>query len=141
MTALPVLPARDISVITSNPSSEVEVLMYSGRRNPHLSLAEWLKDEKMGLVLKNISAKLTRESSNGFLNDALTDPAFPRLGYQGVKIIDREGLVFPKGAIVYLGKSAQGYPVRLQDQVHFVWDQDAQNISEMIHHFAIQSLK
>lgn len=80
--------------------SEVQILLYSGRRNPSFELRSLLENSDLKAAfseMKSQLAGLRRNSSS-------TDQESPRfyLGYQGIQIIDREGLVSEKNSMIRL---------------------------------------
>lgn len=81
---VPAAPAR----------SEVEVMMYSGRRNPRYRLKDMLKDKGFRATVLGTKERL----ENGVDMHAMS--VTPTNGGQRFLIIDREGLVFEKGTSV-----------------------------------------
>lgn len=71
--------------------STVELLLYSGRRNPKVSLKSLLTDPELAKKLQRVPGQMLAISS---LSEA---PRIPQFEYAGAVIDDREGLVFPKG--------------------------------------------
>lgn len=78
-------------------NSEVEILIYSGRRNPRVPLAAFLQSGSLGSSLQSLAKRLELIGSEV---SPLYKPS--RLGYNGLLIYDREGMVFPKGTTVHL---------------------------------------
>lgn len=100
------LELPDISELTNtarvvpiaSPNSEIEILIYSGRRNPRLSLEAFLESGSMEVSLLQGLAKRLESASL-----AVPLPRKPsRLGYNGILIFDHQGILFPKGTTVHL---------------------------------------
>lgn len=79
--------------------SEVRVLLYSGRRNPSYELRELLKHES----LRSAFSKIKSELDGLRKNSAQPNQEPPRfhLGYQGVQVFDREGLISEDGSLIH----------------------------------------
>ncbi len=92
--------ALDFSAVEA--PSEVEVLAYSGRPNPKISLSEALSDPAIAQLL---AAKSNQYG--GMIQLALHQLATPHLGASGVVIRDHQGLVFAPGTVVYFPVTAQ----------------------------------
>lgn len=106
MTAPPVLSTKlQVSLQSTlnhlkTPSS-VQLMMYSGRRNPSLPLSQ-VSHLMNHPVLQKIGSDLILGEEAG-ANLPLTENSIPKIGeYQGVQILDREGVYFPKGSIVQI---------------------------------------
>lgn len=84
--------------------SEVFVNLYSGRKNPRLSLRELLENKELKALLQNFQAQSMRPSIQSVFEEDILSGQFAsitrRLGYRGLIINDVEGLLFPAGSVV-----------------------------------------
>ncbi len=80
------------------PNSEVMILKYSGRPNPHFPLKDYLRD----LTFKNQLLSLRDGLRVAPPATAVQVSRLSKLGYSGILIVDREGLIFPKGSRVQI---------------------------------------
>lgn len=78
--------------------SEVQILLYSGRRNPSYPLKDLLERKELKAAFLKIQNELTNIQSNSLL--AVRKTPHAKLGYQGIQIFDREGLIAEKGSII-----------------------------------------
>ncbi|HMN67964.1 MAG TPA: hypothetical protein PKC28_05440 [Bdellovibrionales bacterium] len=89
----------DMNKLPEDPQeSEVVILKYSGRPNPRMKLREAMMDSDLQMqIMATRSAWLVMDPTE-------RAEAVPtkRLDGQGILVIDREGLVFEKGARVYV---------------------------------------
>lgn len=89
--------------IPVTPISKIEILKYSGRKNPTAPLAQF-ENEFTELSRK---LKISHDGQVTFANEKLnfeTESPISKLGYQGLLIHDTEGLIFPKNVTVTLFK-------------------------------------
>ncbi|MCB0421080.1 MAG: hypothetical protein KDD61_08790 [Bdellovibrionales bacterium] len=77
----------------NSTKSEVELLLYSGRRNPKIDLQELLNDPS----LKSSLTKLTDQTYQIFAKEPSELSSQRQFEFQGVRILDRQGLLFPAG--------------------------------------------
>lgn len=76
--------------------SEIMVMKYSGRPNPTMPLRDYLQNSTLVNQLKGLGSALA-------LASVQTDfQPFSKLGYNGILILDREGLIFEKGSSVQI---------------------------------------
>jgi hypothetical protein len=96
MTDLPDLTEESSSAL-DNLKSEVEILLYSGRKNPKLPLSSIAALRDVSALIKKLEQELQtqkRTSMPGVIPS--------KLGYNGILIRDSEGLMFKKGTSVHL---------------------------------------
>ncbi len=99
MTHLPELEDESgyMARVAPPQNSEVEILIYSGRKNPVLPLQAFLNSSPLEKPLKDLAQRFKERAI------VSTDIIVPsRLGYNGILIHDRQGLLFPKGTSVHL---------------------------------------
>lgn len=76
--------------------SEIIVMKYSGRPNPTMPLRNYLQNNTLVKQLTSLRSALA-------LASVQTDfQPFSKLGYTGILILDREGLIFEKGSSVQI---------------------------------------
>ncbi len=101
MTALPDLAnkPRVQTELGQNQGSSIEILKYSGRRNPQIPLSKALMNPEFSKFLKTLKMRsLQGQFQSGFAETALPSG----LGYQGMMLHDRAGEIFPKGTQVFI---------------------------------------
>jgi hypothetical protein len=81
--------------------SEVTVLMYSGRPNPRYPLKDYLGDPAFKKLLEEIRGHSLLAS----VATASQVSSMSKLGGSGILVLDREGLIFPKGYSVQIFES------------------------------------
>lgn len=92
-------------VAPPSKNSEVEILIYSGRKNPRLPLQAFLESPAHKASLRTLASRLDLEASSVLVSEKSS-----RLGYNGLLIRDHQGLVFPKGTTVHMkGKAIVAY--------------------------------
>lgn len=82
-----------------NSDSVVVLSMFSGRKNPQINLRELLKQADIALELKEISKNIRSRSIQPTRRQA-------HLGDLNLHIVDREGLLFPKGSVIRVNEWA-----------------------------------
>lgn len=114
MSELPGAANNSVLAESAEPS-EVEILLYSGRKNPRLPLKSLLGDGNTAQQLKKWSQRLqSSKMSSVVLNN------ISRLGYNGLLIRDNEGIFFDKGSFVHITSEsvvahAKGRTVMVRD--------------------------
>lgn len=104
MTALPDKPDQPSVQLEQRHTegSDIEVLKYSGRRNPRIPLSKALANPDFSQFLQ----KVKMSSLKGQFQSIVTDKTLPSgLGYQGLLLNDREGKIFPQGTQVFIRAS------------------------------------
>lgn len=96
---------RTDSLRSTAAVSEVEVLLYSGRQNPRQSLKSLLRTEVAPLL-----RKLVAEVKRGKVVRAENQNLPSKLGYNGIRIHDAEGLLLERGTSLFIkGQQVQAY--------------------------------
>lgn len=80
------------------PKSTLTVSKYSGRPDPQYALADYLKNP----ATKNALLAIATTAKAAPLATEFHVQQMSRLGYRGIVINDREGLVFPKGTRIQI---------------------------------------
>lgn len=94
--------------------SEVEILIYSGRTNPKVPLEAFIASAVNSSILQKVAQRLEAATAG------VVDTVIPsRLGYNGLLIHDRQGLMFPKGTSVHVkGSQMVAYSRGKQVAIH-----------------------
>jgi|GEM_PF-3338914 len=80
--------------------SEVQILLYSGRRNPRFPVSRIIKEKHLENLFQQATLQISLAESLQHLSK-LPQPEPSRLGYQGMEILDTEGLLGRPGARIH----------------------------------------
>lgn len=97
MLELPELAENNAVLSPHQALSEVEMLIYSGRRNPKIPLADFIAASADSSIIQKVVRRL-----DGATMGVADTEIHAGLGYSGILIHDHQGLMFPKGTSVHV---------------------------------------
>ncbi len=81
--------------LPNNISSEVQILKFSGRENPKYSLKQLIQNKELKSLFAKVQSEI--ENLNEISHSLQGDIEEFHLGYNGILVIDHEGLISEKG--------------------------------------------